>query len=71
VALFLVAVLNAMQAVRTSPSTGFDLGGALWSVAYPGELGGWVQLAGIVAFALVGGMFIAAMRARRTRGATE
>jgi PAT family beta-lactamase induction signal transducer AmpG len=71
VTVFLVGVLNAMQSVRTSPSASFDLGSALWRVAIPVELGGWVQLAGIVAFALVGGMFIAATRARRARAATE
>jgi PAT family beta-lactamase induction signal transducer AmpG len=52
VAVFLVAVLNAMQAARTSPATPFDLGDALWRVAIPAEIGGWVQLAGIVSFAL-------------------
>ena len=71
VTVFLVALLNAMQAVRTSPALPFDLGGALWRVAIPVEIGGWVQLAGIVSFALVGGMFIAATRARRARAATE
>ena len=47
------------------PSLGFDLGAALWRLWHPVNIGGWVQIAGLVAFAVVGGMFIAAIRARR------
>ena len=64
-AALLVAVLDAMDAVRTKPGTGFDLGDALWRLSHPTAIGGWVQIAGILAFAAVGGMFVAAIRARK------
>jgi hypothetical protein len=67
----LVATLNAMQAVRTTPTAGFDLGAAMWQLSHPSDVGGWVQLLGIVSFAIVGGMFIAANRARRARRTEE
>jgi MFS transporter, PAT family, beta-lactamase induction signal transducer AmpG len=65
----LVALLDAMQTTRTAPQTGFDLGAAMWRLSHPADVGGWVQVGGIVAFALVGGLFIAATRAKRTRPA--
>ncbi len=64
-ATLLLAVLGAMDSVRATPEVGFDLGAALWRISHPTEIGGWVQLGGILAFAAVGGMFIAAARARR------
>ncbi len=69
VAALLVAVLNAMQAMRATPPAAFDVGAALWQLSHPADVGGWVQVGGILAFALVGGLFIAATRARRTRAA--
>jgi len=64
-AALLVAVLDAMDAMRATPAVGFDVGAALWRLWHPVNIGGWVQIAGLVAFAVVGGMFIAAIRARR------
>jgi PAT family beta-lactamase induction signal transducer AmpG len=61
----LVAVLDAMDAMRRAPGTAFDVGAALVRLLSPADAGGWVQLAGIAAFALVGGMFVAATRSRR------
>lgn len=63
----LVATLDAMDRMRAKPPEAFDFGSALWRVAHPDQIGGWVQLAGIAAFALVGGMFVAAMRTRATK----
>ncbi len=63
----LLAVLDAMDKARTAPGTGFDIAGAMWRLTHPADPGGWVQVVGILAFAIVGGMFIAAMRVRRAR----
>ena len=66
-AALLVAVLDAMDAMRATPAVGFDVGAALWRLWHPVDIGGWVQIAGLLAFAAVGGMFIAAARAKRAR----
>jgi PAT family beta-lactamase induction signal transducer AmpG len=67
VAGLLVAVLDAMQAMRATPPAAFDVGAAMWRLLRPADLGAWVQIAGILTFAIVGGLFIAATRAKRTR----
>ena len=61
----LLSVLDAMDRVRTQPGAPFDLWAAFWRISHPADSGGWVQLVGIAAFAVVGGMFSAAARARR------
>ena len=66
-AVLLLAVLDAMDKVRTAPGTGFDIVAAMWRLTHPADPGGWVQIFGILAFAIVGGMFIAATRVRRAR----
>jgi PAT family beta-lactamase induction signal transducer AmpG len=66
-AALLLAVLDAMDKVRAAPATGFDMSAALWRLLQPADIGGWVQIVGILAFAIVGGIFIAAARARRTQ----
>jgi PAT family beta-lactamase induction signal transducer AmpG len=60
----LLSVLDAMDRVRTQPGAPFDVSAAFWRISHPADAGGWVQLVGIAAFAIVGGMFIAAARAR-------
>jgi len=67
VASLLLAMLDAMDKVRTAPDTGFDIAGAMWRLTHPADPGGWVQIVGILTFAIVGGMFIAATRVRRAR----
>jgi len=62
----LVATLDAMDRMRAKPPEPFNFAGAVWRVAHPDQIGGWVQLLGIAAFALVGGMFIAAARTKAT-----
>jgi len=64
-AALLVAMLDAMDKARATPAAGFDIAGALWRLSHPADPGGWVQMLGILAFAIVGGMFIAATRVRR------
>jgi PAT family beta-lactamase induction signal transducer AmpG len=61
----LMAMLDAMQAMRATPPTPFDIEAALWRLASPADVNGWVQLVGILAFGIVGGMFIAAARVKR------
>jgi predicted YcjX-like family ATPase len=66
-----VAALDAMQTMRATPAAAFDLRAALWRLLNPVDAGGWVQVAGILAFAVVGGLFIAATRARQARAASS
>ena len=61
----LLAVLDAMDHVRTQPNVPFDVWAALWRISHPADIGGWVQVVSIAAFAVVGGVFITAVRARR------
>jgi PAT family beta-lactamase induction signal transducer AmpG len=60
------AALDAMQAVRTNPSGGFDFGAALSAMLHPASVGGWVTLAGIVVFGVVVGLITAATLAARS-----
>jgi hypothetical protein len=43
----------------------------MWRLSHPTDVGGWLQILGILAFAVVGGLFIAATRARQTRAASS
>src|SRR5512139_1590742 len=63
-----VALLAALKAMRETPGAGFNLQAALWQAARPVSVTDWVQLFGILAFALIGGLFVAAVSAAR-RGA--
>jgi PAT family beta-lactamase induction signal transducer AmpG len=65
----IVAVLDAMQATRGADGTPFDVGAAIVRLLQPSDTNGWLQIVGIAAFAVVGGMFLAAARARRRDGA--
>jgi PAT family beta-lactamase induction signal transducer AmpG len=67
VAALVVATLDAMQKVRATPPAAFDIGAAIWRLSHPADVGGWVQIGGILAFAGVGGLFIAASRAKQAR----
>ena len=48
----------------------FDLQAAMWQVARPASITDWVQFVGILAFALIGGLFVAAVSAASHGGAT-
>jgi hypothetical protein len=58
-----------MQKMRATPPVAFDVGAAIWRLVSPADIAGWVQIVGILAFAVVGGLFIAATRAKQTRPA--
>jgi PAT family beta-lactamase induction signal transducer AmpG len=66
VSVLLLAVLDAMETMRATPAQGFDFGQSLWRLWHPVEIGDWVSLGGVLAFAVVGGMLFAAARARRS-----
>jgi MFS transporter, PAT family, beta-lactamase induction signal transducer AmpG len=65
VAFGVVAVLAALKTMRDTPGAGFDLRAAAWAVGRPAEITDWVQLVGILAFAVIGGLFVAAITAAR------
>ena len=64
--LAIAALLAALEGLRASPPT-FDYLAALSVTAFPASIGLWLQLVGIVAFAVVGGLFVAAWSAARGR----
>jgi PAT family beta-lactamase induction signal transducer AmpG len=63
--LLVVALLAALKTMREAPDHVFDFPTALWQVVKPATIPDWVQLAGILAFAVVGGLFVAAIVAAR------
>jgi PAT family beta-lactamase induction signal transducer AmpG len=69
-AVAVVALLAALKTMRDTPGAGFDLWAAMWQVARPVSITDWVQLVGILAFVLIGGLFVAAVSAAR-RGSTS
>jgi PAT family beta-lactamase induction signal transducer AmpG len=64
-----VALLAALKTMRGQPEMGFQFSRALRQVAQPAGVADWVQLAGIMAFAAIGGLFVAATAAARRRTA--
>ena len=62
--LAIAALLAALEGLRATPPT-FDYLAALSATAFPASIGLWLQLVGIVAFAVVGGLFVAAWSAAR------
>lgn len=63
--LLLLATLDAMEAMQSATGTGFDLVAALGRLSRPAAVGDWVELGGVLAFAVVSGVFLAAARLRR------
>ena len=67
----LLALLAALKALREAPDAGFAFAGAAAAIARPGSIPDWVQLGGILIFALLGGLFVAAVAAARRGGGGE
>ncbi len=67
----LAALLAALKTTRDTPGTGFELGTAMWQVAHPASITDWVQVFGIVVFAVFGALFVAAVVAARRGAGTE
>jgi PAT family beta-lactamase induction signal transducer AmpG len=63
----LLALLAALKSMRDAQAP-FDYGRALLAVLAPAGVGDWVQAAGIIAFATIGGLFAAAIAAARRGG---
>jgi PAT family beta-lactamase induction signal transducer AmpG len=59
------ALLVAFERMKDGPVDGFPFGAALLSILQPEAAAGWLRLAGILAFALVCGLFTAAVAAAR------
>lgn len=68
--LLFVALLAALKAMRASPAHAFDFQQAVVAVLAPASIADWVQFAGIVVFAVICGLFVAAVAAAR-RGAAQ
>ena len=64
--LAIAALLSALEGLRATPRT-FDYLAALSATAFPTSIGLWLQLVGILAFAAIGGLFVAAWSAARGR----
>jgi MFS transporter, PAT family, beta-lactamase induction signal transducer AmpG len=65
----LVALLTALKNMRETPIAGFDFRSAISQVTNPVGIADWVQLVGIFVFAVVGGLFVAAVTAARNGSA--
>lgn len=65
IAAVLSATLEALKAMRATPSTGFDLQAPLVRLLTPVDVAGWIGVAGLVAVGLVAGLFVAAVAAAR------
>ena len=66
--LVVVALMAALKSMRAAKGAAFDLPAAMWQVAHPATITDWVQVVGLAAFALVAGLFVAAVSSVR-RGA--
>ncbi len=64
-ALLLTAALGALTTLKKTPQRGFDYGAALLALLHPADLGGWLTLVGLVAFAAIVGLMTAAVVAAR------
>ena len=65
-ALLLLAVLDALQAMRAVPGTGFAFVPALGRLLHPSGISGWLTIVSVVAFALISGMVVSARAVRRS-----
>lgn len=64
-AFLMTALLAALKVMREKPGSGFDLQAALRAVAHPATITDWVEFVGILAFGLIGGLFVAATSAAK------
>jgi PAT family beta-lactamase induction signal transducer AmpG len=58
------ALLFAVKTMRETKGA-FDLGGAMWRLAHPASITDWLELGGVVTFAAISGLFVAALTAAR------
>jgi PAT family beta-lactamase induction signal transducer AmpG len=62
---FLDALLLAVKTMREPKSAGFDFAAAVGKLGSPAAVTDWVELGGIIAFGVIGGLFVAALTAAR------
>jgi PAT family beta-lactamase induction signal transducer AmpG len=62
----LVALLEALKAMGDTPQLAVGVGAAAWRVAHPAAVADWIQLVGVIALAVIGGLFVAAVTAARS-----
>lgn len=63
-----IASLAALKANRTRLASGFPLGTELIALVRPADVGGWLQLSGLLIFATISGLCTAAVFAARHAG---
>ena len=56
--------------MRAAPGRGFEMWTELWRLVQPADLVGWTSTLGVLFFALISGLFVAAVFAAR-HGAVE
>jgi PAT family beta-lactamase induction signal transducer AmpG len=67
-----VAALDALEGLRDDPDAGFSLSDSVGSMLRPEGVADWLLLAGVLVFALICGLFTAAVAAaRRESGSLE
>jgi len=66
--LLIVALLAALKTLRETKGARFGFGDAVLQALQPAGIGGWLQIVGIVAFAIIGGLLVAAVSAARRGG---
>jgi len=66
-----VAAMGALKAMRSEAGLGFDLMAAFARLMQPADVGGWLQIAGLLTFAVISGLITAAIFAARHGEAGE
>jgi MFS transporter, PAT family, beta-lactamase induction signal transducer AmpG len=60
------ALLAAVKTMREAKgAAGFDPAAAMWKLAHPSGIADWLEVGGLVAFGVIGGLFVAALVAAR------
>jgi PAT family beta-lactamase induction signal transducer AmpG len=67
----ILGLMDALKAFKESPEAGFQLVAALRDVVRPADLGGWLTLLGVAAFAVIVGLMTAAVVAARHGAASR
>jgi PAT family beta-lactamase induction signal transducer AmpG len=60
-----VALMGALKAMRSDPAIGFDLPASVIRLLNPADIGGWLQILGLLTFGAIVGLMTAAVFAAR------
>jgi PAT family beta-lactamase induction signal transducer AmpG len=66
-----VALMGALKTMRSEAGLGFDLAAAFTRLMQPADVGGWLQIAGLITFGIISGLITAAIFAARHGEAGE